>query len=555
MAADIAGTLTVVTGSPETMKPPGAPGGRRRGPTGAARGPRAPRGWLLLGATAAATLVASPVAAQAADPPTQSEEERLRQLDPSLSLDPSAPQAGALPGGMTPAYGQSAEGAGDWRFDFHGQFTMPMNVGIAPRADRQPGESERVLHAPPVIPGDKETFTYTATIPTPYVQLNLSYGNSVVTGNISLLAEQASVSAGYFDPPSQAGINDVFLDIRPEVGKNARLHLYVGAFTSRYGSPGEHDEGRYGTPIIARVNGVGEAVVATLGLSQDFALLLEQGIVGQSNKAPPDLTPDGWNDFADPNVGSTFAHHGHAGLAYQSLATLGAHYVYALSQDDTATGMIGPDGSVRVLGADLRLNLGRFGHLYGAVAQTSAEHARVVSRVIEVLNTRGGDGLIENYLGPQSHGNGTLLSFGGQYDLSVGKLVSYPVPFSGDGPDIFVSLFALGTRVTSDDSLYDEVLKLKLGAEATYSLLSWFAVSGRFDQVNPDQDDRRQSFMIFSPRLIFRTDWQASNQVMLQYSRFVNGSAVPVRTGYPPTLDPDAVPDENVISLSGSMWW
>jgi hypothetical protein len=39
----------------------------------------------------------------------------------------------------------------------------------------------------------------------------------------------------------------------------------------------------------------------------------------------------------------------------------------------------------------------------------------VVSRVIEVLNTRGGDGLIENYLGPQSHGNGRL-SFGGQYD-------------------------------------------------------------------------------------------------------------------------------------------
>jgi len=103
-----------------------------------------------------------------------------------------------------------------------------MNVGIAPRADRQPGESDRVLHAPPVIPGDKETFTCTATIPTPYVQVNLSYGNSIVTGNISLLAEQPSVSAGYFDPPLQAGINDVFLDLRPRVGKNARLHGYVG---------------------------------------------------------------------------------------------------------------------------------------------------------------------------------------------------------------------------------------------------------------------------------------------------------------------------------------
>jgi len=546
MAADIAGTITVVTGPRQAKRLfPAAPARRERR-----------RGWLLLGAASATlTLAASHAAAQAASTAAESDEEQLRLLDPSLSLDPSAPAAGALPGGMTPAYGQSAEGAGDWRFDFHGQFTMPMTVGIAPRADRQPGESERVLHAPPVIPGDKETFTYTATIPTPYVQLNLSYGNSIVTGNISLLAEQPSVSAGYFDPPSQAGINDVFLDIRPQIGKNARLHLYVGAFTSRYGSPGEHDEGRYGTPLIARVNGAGEAVVATLGLNQELTLLLEQGIVGQTSKAPSDLTPDGWNDFADTNVGSTFAHHGHAGLAYKNLATLGAHYVYALSQDDTATGMIAPDGNIRVLGADLRLNLGRFGHLYGAVAQTSAEHARVVSRVIEVLNTKGGRGLMDNYLGPQSHGNGTLLTFGGQYDLSVGKLVSYPVPFSGDGPDIFVSLFALGTRVTSDDPLYDEVMKLKLGGEATYSLLSWFAVSGRFDQVNPDQDEKRQSFMILSPRLIFRTDWQASNQVVLQYSRFVNGADVPVRTGYPAAVDPDAVPDENVISLSGSMWW
>ena len=34
-------------------------------------------------------------------------------------------------------------------------------------------------------------------------------------------------------------------------------------------------------------------------------------------------------------------------------------------------------------------------------------------------------------------------------DLSIGRLVSYPIPFSGDGPDLYVSVFGLFTHVTS----------------------------------------------------------------------------------------------------------
>ncbi|MBN2195694.1 MAG: hypothetical protein JW751_22930 [Polyangiaceae bacterium] len=567
MAADIADAITMVAGSQERdMTPCGVTRVRAAGLTGSG----SPYGTLLrrflaVTVVAVATLPASWAAGQEA----AREEEQESVVHPSLTMDPASPQAAALPGGMTPSFGQPATGEGDWRFDFHGQFTMPLNMGLAPRRpipgreDASDVEGETALHAPPVIPGDKERFTYTNTVPTPYAQLNLSYGNSIVTGTVTLLAEQGSVSAGYFDPPAQAGINDVFLEVRPRLGPRARVRLFFGNFTSRYGSAGEYDEGRYGTPMIARINGAGELVTATLGLSRSVNLLVEHGIAGQTSKAPPDLTPDGWNDWADTNVGSTFAHHGHVGMAYRNKVDLGAHYVYALSRDDTATGMLAPDGNLSVFGADLRLNLGRFGHFYLAGAHTTADHVPVISRVVQVLNARGGNGLIEEYLGENSHGNGSLTTLGGQYDLSVGKLVSYPVPFSGDGPDIFVSLFALGTQVASDDkaenadgeSLYDGVLKLKYGVEATYSLFSWFALSGRFDQVNPNSEDKSQSFMILSPRLIFRTDWQASNQVVLQYSRFVNGSNVPVWQGYPPSLDPDAVPDENVISLSASMWW
>jgi len=48
------------------------------------------------------------------------------------------------------------------------------------------------------------------------------------------------------------------------------------------------------------------------------------------------------------------------------------------------------------------------------VAHTDALQARTVSRVISVLNTQGGKGLMDNYLGSLSGGTGTLLTVGGQ---------------------------------------------------------------------------------------------------------------------------------------------
>src|SRR5690606_34438520 len=139
-------------------------------------------------------------------------------LDPTLSLDPTAPAVGALPGGTMPSYGQKPTGEGDWRFDFHGFFTMPLVAGINERREPVAGQSDTVLHTPPMVPEDRDTFSHTGVVPTPYVQLNFSYGNSVVTGNVQLLAEQATVSAGFFDPPSQAGIQDVFLTVHPDLG-------------------------------------------------------------------------------------------------------------------------------------------------------------------------------------------------------------------------------------------------------------------------------------------------------------------------------------------------
>src|SRR5204862_2658520 len=51
-----------------------------------------------------------------------------------LGLAPGTPQVGTLPGGIVPAYGQKPKDEQDYRFDFHGFFTMPLRVGLNQRA-------------------------------------------------------------------------------------------------------------------------------------------------------------------------------------------------------------------------------------------------------------------------------------------------------------------------------------------------------------------------------------------------------------------------------------
>ncbi|HWA74187.1 MAG TPA: hypothetical protein VG937_17710 [Polyangiaceae bacterium] len=491
---------------------------------------------------------------------------RAEETDKPISqigLDPAGPQVGALPGGTSPSFGVAPTKAGDWRFDFHGMLTAPLRVGLNTRDDPREGQSKNVLHTPPAVPDEPDSFSHTGVVPTPYTQLNFSYGNSIVTGTVSIVAKATSVSAGFLDPSMQRGINDAFLTLNlPNLGKDMLFRVNVGAFSNRYGAMGEYDEGRYATPLIARVNGVGENIQGSFKFGS-LTLLVEQGIMASSNKPGGGMIPDTFNGFADQRVGSSFVNHVHLGANYKGLATLGGHYIHAWSQDERAS-PYQPDGKISVAAADLRLTLGRFGHLYAAYSHTQADDSLSVGRVIEVLNTAGGAGLDQNYLGTfnpgtltgsLSHGTGELDTFGAQYDLSVGRLVSYPVPFYADGPDVVVSLFGISTGVKSDDPRNDGRHLLKFGAEGTYSLLPWLALSGRYDRVTPNTDDERYAFAVVSPRIILRTGWDAHDQVVLQYSHWFNGSLTTIREGDPPRDDVTRVPDEDMISLSGSMWW
>ena len=250
-----------------------------------------------------------------------------------------------------------------------------------------------------------------------------------------------------------------------------------------------------------------------------------------------------------------------AGLAYGRLGRVGLHYLTAWTQDDLTNGGQVPDGRITVLGADVSITAGEAGHLYLGASRLWATNANRVSGALEILNARGGPELIEHYLGAASNGNGGLTTVGAQYDLSVSRAVFGPV-YTGVSPDVLVSVFGVATKVRSNapsdptlPGVGDGVLKLKGGAEVTYTFLSWMGASERVDHVRLDNSSSAKAFTSFSTRVLFHTGWRSRDEIALQYAHFIYGSGVQVKSGYPPILDPTLNPDRHVFSLTGTFWW
>jgi hypothetical protein len=479
------------------------------------------------------------------DAPTGTGLPRLGQA-PGEPLLRSAPPT--VPFGTPPAESKSNV------LDFHGYLLLPARVSLLERSDPEPGQHDTALHSPPQLPQRLRGFEYTAVVPEPWVQLAFAYGNEVISGTAIIASRSVTDGMQIYNPTDQLGLNDAFLTVNLSKPVKSPFVLRVGALTGRYGVMGAWDAGRYGTPLIARVNAVGESVEVGARLGKQTMLVVEHGLGGQLGRPRDGLMPAGWNDFADMNVGASFVHHLHVGLATHQLFQLGLHYLTAFSRDDRVGDGTVSDGNITVLGADARLTAGRAGHLYLGASHTKANSAGIVSGVIEVLNARGGPELIDEYLGPDSGGTGALTTFGMQYDLSVARL-GYGADFDGKSPDVLVSLFGIGTSVQSDDAEHDGIFKLKAGAELTYDFASFMGISGRYDHVRLDLDQARQAFSIQTARLLFHTDWQSRDEIALQYSHFDVGGDVPIYTGYPPTPDPTATSDQHVFVLSGTFWW
>jgi len=430
-------------------------------------------------------------------------------------------------------------------------------------------------------------------VPYAWSALTFSYSLPSVTATVEVGAwnfSESMQSAGSFNPRAQLWFNDAFLTYSPRELGPIKLTWRVGVFDEGYGNLEEYSQGPFSAPVIGTVFGAGETLAAKLPISQKLTLFAEHGIKSTLNRAPANVPTGPANNWPKPWEGQTFVNHLHLGAELFGMIKPALHYISAFARDDqgdqTTLGNLRAgyddymgglpelhpeldhaDGSLRILGADVRVNLRDFGYLAIAAAQTEVEHIRTVSGVVEVLGAGGGRDLMDRYFGRNNDlGRGKLLVAGAEYSVSLGTLLRRPDEFWGDGPDLKLNLFGMYAQISSDDPARDGERKYKLGTEATYTPLSWLALAGRADRVVPyvsapkvplyaRQNDN--SYSVLTARAVIRSDWQAREALTLQYSHFIyreNFHVVTLNSGGQVSTVSDE-PDRHLLALYGTLWW
>lgn len=445
---------------------------------------------------------------------------------------------------------------GSWRFDFHGFLRAPLRLGLGSGDDAAPeAGSGMKLHSPPQVPdGTFTDWRYTNNVPGPWVELRFVYGNQRVTGNVMIAAYNIT-DGGYRNLQSQLGIDQAFVTIDEAdlFEERGGLVWNVGVFQNRYGAAGRYDAGKYETYLFGRTHVAGETLTAFYNFSDDLALTFEHGIGAKLQVPPlvsglPEPNP-AYLPYAGPvQQGTQLVHHAHLLMTYGELQ-FGAHYLTTWTDDARLATEV--DGRITVAGGDIKMIDSHYGDAYLGFSRLSTETPLRVGEGLEVLHSISGWNLRDNFFGQGSAGTGTVDTVLMQYTLSLARLLRYPEPFWGQGPDVLLSVFGMYNHVKSDDPAFAGASdKLKWGADVTYTPLGFLGVSARYDSVQPDLDDSTLSFHVLSPKIILRSEFVTHEQVVLQYSRYLYGDDV--MPAWPTASLP---PDKDVFTVSAIMWW
>jgi len=485
-----------------------------------------------------------------------------------IGLSPLLPQNSVVvPGLVTPPAGGSVP-TRQFQFDFHGYLQAGLRAGIGTRDEATVGQRTTTLHGDPaVVGGAFGWFEHTNTVPVPWAQMNFEFGNDVVRATAILGAwslTQSDEAAGYFQAPSKLGFYDAYLTYTPRTGP-VGLRLNAGVFNERYGGMSEYHAGAYGVSLIAQIYGMGAAATVTLPFENDVTIITEASVKGDFNKAESDLVLDQSNEYAPVIEGSTYAAHGHLSFDFDGKAMVTGHAVYAFSQDDRGDELAGQelylgdeeklDGSLTILGLDARLKMQRFGHLYVGGSHVIGKNTLTVSNLVQVLNNGPGRDLVRRYFTYDSVGNGSLTLVGGQYELSLGRLLRHPTPFYGGAPDLTVALFGIFAHQENAGTLNPSSDMLKFGTEVAYLPLKHLALSMRMDAVFPNLAVGGQTFGVITPKVVFRSGWSSQATATLQYSGYVLGDAVVVNGDERLLNNPSESADAHLLALYGTIWW
>jgi hypothetical protein len=488
--------------------------------------------------------------------------EELRTSRRGLGMEPGALNFGGLvlppPPGSQVTPGQLKAG----QLNFHGYLRAPMIVGIGSGKGLPPGtDTGTKLHSPPRIPDGAYTdWKYTNNLGGPWTELQFAYGNAQVFGNVQIASYNLS-DANFKDLTAQLGINQAWLTINlPNAfGDRGGVRWNIGGFSDGYGGSGRYDAGQYGTYLFGRTHTTGETMSIFYDVIDDLTLQFEHGIGSRLNVFPyqPNGPMAAYLPYGGPKQQlPTMLHHAHLGATYLEKFTLAFHYMTSWTQASESP--MEKDGRISTFGGELRMIDSRYGNAWMGFSHIAADNAIRVAGALEVLHSWEGWSLTENFFGEPdvATGTGTVSTFAFEYTFSLATFLRYPEPFYGQAPDFLLSVFGMYSTVSSPDPSFKMLQlatsKLKVGTEATYTPLRWLGASVRFDKVQPNMNDARESFSQISPRLLLRTDFVSNEQIILMYTRYFLNSRTHLSFPFDQTK---VAPDENVVSLIATLWW
>jgi hypothetical protein len=488
--------------------------------------------------------------------------EELRPSRRGLGMEPGALSFGDLVLPPPPGSQVSASGVKANQINFHGYLRAPTLIGLGSGSALPEGVDHGLkLHSPPRIPDAAYTdWKYTNNLGGPWTELEFIYGNARVFGTVQL-ASYNLTDASFKDLTAQLGINQAWVTVNlPDFfGDKGGLRWNVGGFSDGYGGSGRYDAGAYGTYLFGRTHTTGETVSAFYDVTDKITAQFEHGFGARLNVFP--YTPNGPMAAYLPYGGPkqqlpTFLHHAHIGATYADHYTLALHYM--TSWTAAAETPMERDGRITTVGAEVRAIDTRYGSGWLGFSHLSATNTVRVAGAMEIIHSWEGWSLTENFFGEPdiSTGTGTVNTLGWEYTFSLASFLRYPESFYGQGPDLLVTLFGMYSSIASPDPTFSQLMsatsKLKAGTEVTYTPLRWLGAGFRFDVVQPNMNDSRESFTTITPRILLRTDFISNEQIMLQYSHYW----LQARTRLAFPFDQmKFTPDKDVLSLIATLWW
>jgi hypothetical protein len=453
-----------------------------------------------------------------------------------------------------------------WRFGVRGYVRAPVTVGVGPRNDGTPGHE---LHSEARVPGSRPNqWNYSGLTPPTETQLALSVENGWVAGHVFI--ESASLgNAGYENLLKVGALSDAYVTLKfaDLFGERGGVAVNVGAFSHRYGvaGPNQSSSGYYGTYLFGRLRVAGEAITADVDLSDRVELIVEHGFgakvevmpfTSSTHNPPPPVAP--YLPYQGPAPqGSNFVHHAHAALVIDQQLRIAAHYMTSWTPNDwRSTGETwqaaqagpAPEGRITVVGGEVHYDNPIAGNGYAGYSHVTASKVLPLSNGLEVINSRYGYELADNYFGPLPASfaapvaytdSGSIDTGLFQYLVRLAPILGYPRA----GRDLGLGVYSMLNYVSSDKG---KQTRMKWGADLEASVHPNVAIGVRFDQVMPNGSNAATKFSAISPRVTLHSNWLSREYVIIDYTRYFYGRDV--HPGVPYTLTQK--PDPNMFMVS-----